>query len=94
MGVFLYVRSAAFAEDLEIEEDAKDFNTQVDQHFARTAYNCWIAALLYVGERDFIWDKLYFFLEQYHSHNPFYFTVSFAFSVHQYFANRRVQHSL
>ncbi|KAH9366210.1 hypothetical protein HPB48_016775 [Haemaphysalis longicornis] len=54
MGFFLYTHSVAFAEDLGIHAEeihSKDeFHGEADHRFTQAAYNCWIAACLYVGE--------------------------------------------
>ncbi|XP_013187579.1 ribonuclease kappa-B [Amyelois transitella] len=55
MGVFYYIRAVALLEDLPIEEATEHSNRTIDQFIAQVesgytqnAYNCWIAALLYV----------------------------------------------
>lgn len=46
------MRSVAFVEDLPIDEDKIDtvdkFYTEADRGYAQNAYNCWIAACIYV----------------------------------------------
>jgi len=55
MGIFFYIKSVALVEDLPLKPDpyGKDdinlFSTDVDQAYTQNAYNCWIAACLYVG---------------------------------------------
>jgi len=52
MGIFFYIRSVALVEDLPLKEvytKMKDFSADVDNAFTQNAYNCWIAACLYVG---------------------------------------------
>ncbi|ODN02203.1 Ribonuclease kappa [Orchesella cincta] len=56
MGVFFYIKSVALVEDLPLEEeykpteeDMKNFYGDVDRAYSQNAFNCWIAACLYVG---------------------------------------------
>ncbi|PRD21708.1 UNVERIFIED_CONTAM: Ribonuclease kappa [Trichonephila clavipes] len=50
LGIFLGVYSAAFAEDLNLEEDIdkSDFKNKMKREFTQASYNCLIAACLYV----------------------------------------------
>ncbi|XP_072942666.1 ribonuclease kappa [Epargyreus clarus] len=56
MGVFYYIRAVALLEDLPLEEGGHhndkspidNFIADVEAGYTRNAYNCWIAALLYV----------------------------------------------
>ncbi|XP_012277628.1 ribonuclease kappa-B [Orussus abietinus] len=52
MGVFFYVRSVALVEDLPLEgkvfETKDEFYTEADRGYTQNAYNCWIAACIYV----------------------------------------------
>ncbi|XP_034237800.1 ribonuclease kappa [Thrips palmi] len=52
MGAFYYVQSVGLAEDLEVMEtnykDADEFYADADKAYTQTAYNCWIAACLYI----------------------------------------------
>lgn len=52
MGIFYYVRSVALADDLpgvEKEfENLNEFYTAADAGYTQNAYNCWIAACLYI----------------------------------------------
>ncbi|XP_026320964.1 ribonuclease kappa-B-like [Hyposmocoma kahamanoa] len=51
MGVFYYIRALALLEDLPLPEEHKGFDqfiTDVEAGYNQNAYNCWIAALLYV----------------------------------------------
>lgn len=57
MGVFFYIHSVAFQEDIvaELDDDIEDpterievFYKKVDDAFTQSAINCWIAAALYV----------------------------------------------
>ncbi|XP_012064491.1 PREDICTED: ribonuclease kappa [Atta cephalotes] len=54
MGVFFYVRSVALVEDLPLEElkenltSKEEFYKVVDRGYTQNAYNCWIAACIYV----------------------------------------------
>ncbi|XP_070150156.1 ribonuclease kappa [Polyergus mexicanus] len=53
MGVFFYVRSVALVEDLPLGEDTnftslENFYDVVDRGYTQNAYNCWIAACIYV----------------------------------------------
>ncbi|XP_003703752.1 ribonuclease kappa [Megachile rotundata] len=51
MGLFFYVKSVALIEDLPLEEyydTATDFYAAADRGYKQNAYNCWIAACIYV----------------------------------------------
>ncbi|KAK1136112.1 hypothetical protein K0M31_000680 [Melipona bicolor] len=53
MGIFFYTKSVALVEDLPIEEEenfskATDFYAAADRGYKQNAYNCWIAACIYV----------------------------------------------
>ncbi|GJQ66305.1 hypothetical protein Trydic_g4350 [Trypoxylus dichotomus] len=52
MGVFYYIRAVALAEDVPgIEEEfhtLQDFYNAADAGYTQNAYNCWIAACIYV----------------------------------------------
>ncbi|KAL1431574.1 ribonuclease kappa [Rhipicephalus microplus] len=51
MGIFLFTHSVAFAEDLGIEAEhmkKHEFLTEANRRYTQAAYNCWIAACLYV----------------------------------------------
>ncbi|CAL1292182.1 unnamed protein product [Larinioides sclopetarius] len=50
LGIFLGVYSAAFAEDLDLEEilDKPDFVMRMKNEYTQNSYNCLIAACLYV----------------------------------------------
>ncbi|EFN66494.1 Ribonuclease kappa [Camponotus floridanus] len=52
MGVFFYVRSVALVEDLPLGEGnfttLENFYDVVDRGYTQNAYNCWIAACIYV----------------------------------------------
>ncbi|XP_039305471.1 ribonuclease kappa [Solenopsis invicta] len=52
MGIFFYVRSVALVEDLPLGEQnltaIEDFYKAVDRGYTQNAYNCWIAACIYV----------------------------------------------
>ncbi|KYQ53867.1 Ribonuclease kappa, partial [Trachymyrmex zeteki] len=54
MGVFFYVRSVALVEDLPLGElkenltSTDEFYKVVDRGYTQNAYNCWIAACIYV----------------------------------------------
>ena len=53
MGVFYYIRAVALLEDLPLESESghhtiEDFIATVETGYTQNAYNCWIAALLYV----------------------------------------------
>ncbi|XP_026762995.1 ribonuclease kappa [Galleria mellonella] len=52
MGVFYYIRAVALLEDLPIDEKSthtiEDFISAAENGYTQNAYNCWIAALLYV----------------------------------------------
>jgi ribonuclease kappa len=54
MGIFFYMKSVALVEDLPLKEEYKPeeyerFFADVDQAYSQNAFNCWIAACLYVG---------------------------------------------
>jgi len=54
MGIFFYIKSVALIEDLPLKEDYGEegmgaFFAAVDNAYSQNAYNCWIAACLYVG---------------------------------------------
>lgn len=52
MGAFYYVQSVGLAEDLEVMEkdyqSPDEFYSEADKAYTQTAYNCWIAACLYI----------------------------------------------
>ncbi|CAN7941919.1 ribonuclease kappa-B [Ixodes scapularis] len=50
LGIFLFTHSVAFAEDLAIDEKLPkiEFLTEINRKYTQAAYNCWIAACLYV----------------------------------------------
>ncbi|XP_012227001.1 ribonuclease kappa-B [Linepithema humile] len=52
MGIFFYVRSVALVEDLPLGEknftSFDQFYDLVDRGYTQNAYNCWIAACIYV----------------------------------------------
>ncbi|CAG5029350.1 unnamed protein product [Parnassius mnemosyne] len=53
MGVFYYIEAVALLEDLPLEEEGghhtiEGFIHKVEVGYSQNAYNCWIAALLYV----------------------------------------------
>lgn len=51
MGVFYYIGSVALLEDLPLGENhhtIDEFVADVQSGYYKNAYNCWIAALLYV----------------------------------------------
>ncbi|XP_077284384.1 ribonuclease kappa [Arctopsyche grandis] len=51
MGAFYYIRSVALLEDLPLEEHYESvsaFYTAADSAYEQNAYNCWIAACIYV----------------------------------------------
>jgi len=54
MGIFFFIKSVALVEDLPLKDDykpadVKAFFADVDQAYSQNAFNCWIAACLYVG---------------------------------------------
>lgn len=52
MGVFYYMHSVALIEDLPLEEHyptVEEFYVEADKAYQQNAYNCWIAALIYVA---------------------------------------------
>ncbi|XP_046433552.1 ribonuclease kappa-B [Neodiprion pinetum] len=52
MGVFFHIKSVALIEDVPVGEGpfaTKDeFYTSIDRGYVQNAYNCWIAACIYV----------------------------------------------
>ncbi|XP_053991279.1 ribonuclease kappa-B [Hylaeus volcanicus] len=51
MGIFFYVKSVALVEDLPLGgsfTDVKEFYAEADRGYTQNAYNCWIAACIYV----------------------------------------------
>jgi len=57
MGILFYSRSVALVEDLPLKEEGgedggykniNEFFQDVDRGYSQNAYNCWIAACLYV----------------------------------------------
>lgn len=52
MGVFYYMHSVALIEDLPLKEHyetADEFYADADKAYSQNAFNCWIAALIYVA---------------------------------------------
>ncbi|EDW09727.1 hypothetical protein AWZ03_008853 [Drosophila navojoa] len=51
MGLFFYIHSVALIEDLPLAEEYKtldEFYTAANAAYNQNAYNCWIAACIYV----------------------------------------------
>ncbi|KAL6264638.1 ribonuclease kappa-B [Pogonomyrmex barbatus] len=51
MGIFFYIRSVALVEDIPLEGNfttVEQFYDVVDRGYTQNAYNCWIAACIYV----------------------------------------------
>lgn len=51
MGLFFYVHSVALIEDLPLEEEyatVDEFYSAANTAYNQNAYNCWIAACIYV----------------------------------------------
>ncbi|XP_023221020.1 ribonuclease kappa-B-like [Centruroides sculpturatus] len=52
MGIFLYCKSVAFVEDLAIDErnhtTRNELLLNADNLYKQAAYNCWVAACLYI----------------------------------------------
>ncbi|XP_078047750.1 ribonuclease kappa [Augochlora pura] len=50
MGIFFYVKSVALVEDLPLDDikDYNDFYAEADRSYKQNAYNCWIAACIYI----------------------------------------------
>ncbi|XP_014260491.1 ribonuclease kappa-B-like [Cimex lectularius] len=51
MGIFYYAHSVALLEDIHLQEsytDTQVFFRDADNGYAMNAYNCWIAACLYI----------------------------------------------
>lgn len=83
MGVFFFVRSVALIEDINLKEqytDIKALRNEIDAGYQQNAFNCWIAALLYlvtlcVSVQQFwmnnkstyrVWDRCYFEYLEHH----------------------------
>jgi len=56
MGIFFYSNSVALVEDLPLKEeyghtpkDMQIFFADVERAYSQTAFNCWIAACMYIG---------------------------------------------
>lgn len=52
LGVFFYAQAGPLVEDFEFDADTKDekvFEDRLKDAYNQRAYNCWIAAFLYVG---------------------------------------------
>lgn len=52
MGIFYYLHSVALIEDLPLKEhydSVEEFYAEADKAYQQNAYNCWIAALIYVA---------------------------------------------
>ncbi|KAF7400387.1 hypothetical protein HZH66_005571 [Vespula vulgaris] len=52
MGIFFYIKSVALVEDLPLEgkyfSNKEEFYTEAERGYTQNAYNCWIAACIYV----------------------------------------------
>ena len=51
MGLFFYVNSVALVEDVPLKgmfSSPKEFYAEADRGYKQNAYNCWIAACIYV----------------------------------------------
>lgn len=51
MGLFFYVHSVALIEDLPLQEEyesIEQFYSEANTAYNQNAYNCWIAACIYV----------------------------------------------
>ncbi|XP_058464099.1 ribonuclease kappa [Malaya genurostris] len=51
MGFFYFINSVALIEDLPLKEhydSPQDFYAAADRAYSQNAYNCWIAACIYV----------------------------------------------
>ncbi|XP_050425250.1 ribonuclease kappa [Adelges cooleyi] len=64
MGFFYYIRSVALIEDLKMEEgelvkSAEEFYSTADKMYSLNAYNCWIAACLYIFTLVFSGHQFY-----------------------------------
>jgi ribonuclease kappa len=52
LGIFFFIEAAPLLEDIEFEKNATDinvFNANMKEAYHQRAYNCWIAAILYVA---------------------------------------------
>jgi len=64
MGIFYHIRSVALAEDLPGIHDMQfktidEFYNEADKGYSLNAYNCWIAACLYVFTLIFSGHQFY-----------------------------------
>lgn len=62
MGLLYYVNSVALIEDIGLKEhfsSAKEFYDEADKAYSQTAYNCWIAACIYVLTLLFAGQQFY-----------------------------------
>ncbi|XP_043502715.1 ribonuclease kappa [Polistes fuscatus] len=52
MGIFFYIKSVALVEDLNFERtyfsNQNEFYIEAERSYTQNAYNCWIAACIYV----------------------------------------------
>ena len=51
MGIFFFVEAAPLLDDFDFDADANNdiFRTTLKNAYSQRAYNCWVAAFLYVG---------------------------------------------
>lgn len=52
MGIFFFTQAAPLLDEFELKKediDPNTFKTDLSNQFNQRAYNCWIAAFLYVG---------------------------------------------
>ena len=51
MGIFFWANAVAFVEDIPLKEsytDMEELKSDLDTGYMQNAFNCWIAALLYL----------------------------------------------
>ncbi|XP_015585334.1 ribonuclease kappa-B [Cephus cinctus] len=50
MGAFFFIRSVALIEDVPVSEftSLNEFYTKIDAGYTQNAFNCWIAACIYI----------------------------------------------
>lgn len=73
MGVFYYIKSVALFEDIGLEEELEkmtpdEFYIKADALYTQSAYNCWIAACIYVLLLIFSAHQFYMNSQSSHSH--------------------------
>lgn len=71
MGVFYYIKSVALFEDIGLEESLQnptEFYNKAETLYTQSAFNCWIAACIYVLLLIFSAHQFYINSQSSHSH--------------------------